>query len=415
MNFNIVKKPSNNDDDVKVEINDDYEADLDGEADDININIKSNNGYDPKKKMFRFMGIIVGIVVVLLLILFIASLGGKNKSKTYSYSEIEKIMEKAAKSYFKDHPDYLPDESSIIEVDVDSLVNEGKMKDLSQYTKDDISCTGNVQVQKEDDEYIYTPNLNCGDNYSTIPLYSKVLEKNDVVNSGYGLYHNNNGYVFRGENINNYVQLDNSLWRIVKITSNNNIVLINEEGAGYSNPWDNRYNEERKYESGINNYASSRAKEFLEKIYKNPDEDDKEDVLSKKDKTRLVEYNVCIGKRTLTSEGKDNSYECRETLKNQKMGLLTLSDFLYASVDPNCKSADTKSCKNYNYLVIKSNWWLGTANSDDTSTVFKVGANGVITADNASNYALLRPVIYLNDTVMYKSGKGTLEKPYTVR
>ena len=399
INFNIVKKPKN--DEEEIEEQDELEEDLDDEED----NKKSFGGYDPKKKMFRFMGMIIGIMILLLLILFIVSLG-KNKSNAYSYSEIESILEKAGKSYFKAHPDYLPtDDESIIEVDSNTLVSEGYMKDLSSYTKKDVSCTGSVSAQLEGDGYLYTPSLNCGDSYSTVSLADKILSDSDVVTSGYGLY----------SNINNYVKLDKSLWRIVKITSNNNVVLVNEEGAGFTRPWDDRYNEEALYEAGINNYRNSRVKDYLEKVYSKPSKDEQEDILSKKDKSRLVKFDLCIGKSTLNNENKNNSSECKDKLNDQKLGLLTLSDYLYASVDPNCKSASTKSCKNYNYLVIKNDWWLVTANSNDTSTVFEVGSNGVVTEDFASNYALVRPVIYLNSNVMYKSGKGTLEKPYKVR
>ncbi|MBQ9019067.1 MAG: hypothetical protein IJ097_01980 [Bacilli bacterium] len=406
INFNIVKKPKH-DENENIE---EQEEEL--EEEDLDVDVKSNN-YDPKRKMFRFMGIIVGIMILILLILFIMSLG--NNKKSYSYSQIERIMEKAAKSYFKDNASYLPEEDSIIEVDVSTLVEAGKMKDLSEYTKKGVSCVGSVSVQNEDSSYIYTPNLDCGNDYSTIPLYEKVLNNNETVSSGYGLYSNNGDYVFRGENVDNYVQLNNNLWRIVKITSDNNIVLISATGVGYTNTWDNRYNENMKYESGINNYSSSRAKEFLEKIYKNPIEKEGEDILSKKDKSKLVEFDVCVGKRNGEEESKDNSIECREKVRDQKLGLLTLSDFLYASVDPNCKSASTKSCKNYNYLVIKANWWLATASTNDTSLVFKVAGNGIVRAERASTYASIRPVIYLNDSVMFKSGKGTLEKPYKVR
>lgn len=406
INFNIVRKP-------KVEEDEDLEEkdELDEDSDDV----KTKN-YDPKRKMFKFMGIIVVIMIILLLILFIASLGG-NKTKTYSYSEIETILEKAAKSYFEDHPDSLPQEEDyVVEVDASNLVAEGKMNDLSEYpTKDGIICTGSVKVEMEDDDYLYSPVLNCGDKYSTILLNTKILDNNEIVTTGDGLYVRGGEYIFRGENVNNYVQLDKSLWRIVKITADDEIILINQDGAGYTVPWDDRYNEEKTYDAGINNYSVSRIKDYLDEIYSNPDADRKEEVLSKKDKTRLVEYNVCIGKKASSSEDRNNTDECSQTLKDQKIGLLTLSDYLYASVDPNCKSAETKSCKNYNYLTINSNWWLVTGVNNNTYHVYKVRNNGIVTTDYASNYALARPVVRLNSSVLYKSGKGTSEKPYKVR
>ena len=406
INFNIVKKP-------KVEEDDGEE--LEEETVEVKEE-KSSSGYDPKKKMIKFMGIIVAVMIVLLIILFIASLGSGKKS-TYSYSEIETILEKAGKSYFKEHSSYLPeDEGDIAEVEASTLVEDGKMNDLSEYpTKDGVVCNGSVKVVLEDDEYLYSPVLNCGDKYSTVSFNTKLLDDNSTVASGDGLYSRGGEYIFRGENVNNYVMLDKSLWRIVKITSNDEIVLISDKGVGYTVAWDDRYNEQKGYDAGINNYGVSRIKDYLDTVYKNPDENNNELIISKKDKTRMVAFNVCTGKRKSTSDDKKNTEECKQTLKNQKFGLLTLSDYLYASVDPNCKSAETKSCGNYNYLVTNYNWWLATANSENTYSAYMVRTSGSATVEDAADYAMTRPVIHLNSNVLYKSGKGTETKPYTVR
>lgn len=404
MNFNVVQKPKKEDDDFK----DEEELELDED------NGSKSKGLDPKKKMIRFMGIIVGIFIIFIIILGAFS-SCSNKNKSYSYSEVEKIMKNAAISYFKDNPDSLPgEEEDIVEIDSSNLVASGYMNDLSEYISDE-ACTGTVQVEKTASGYLYTPYLSCGDSYTTIELANKILENEEVVTEGYGLYSTKYGHVFRGENLNNYVQLDKSLWRIVKITSNNNVVLISDAGALYSKPWDNRYNTEDKYESGINTFSNSRIRDTLNKIYDNPVEKDGDLLLSKKDKKRLVTFNLCVGKRLSDSESKDNSVECSEVINDQKIGLLTLSDYMYASLDSNCKNASTKSCKNYNYLFIKNDWWLITADKSNTSGVYQVTSNGAISSVNAANYGFVRPVIYLNANILYKSGNGSFEKPYKVR
>ena len=401
MNFNLVKKPKKEEEDNIVDEEEDIELDED----------KSSPNQDAKKKMIKFMLIIICGLVFLLIILYVASL---LSPKSYTYEEVETILKNAAQSYFTDHPESLPKaEGTIIEIDSSNLVEAGKMNNISDYMNGAI-CTGTVQVELSGTEYLYTPYLNCGEIYSTVELANKVLNES-TVNSGYGLYSTNTGYAFRGEDVNNYVQLDKSLWRIVKVTSNNNLVLISAEGVPYTQYWDNRYNEERLYEAGINQYDASRIKDYLNKIYTKPSEEDGEVLLSNSDKAKMISFNVCTGKRSINSETKNNTEECTKYIQNQKMGLLTLSDYLYASIDPNCKSASTKSCKNYNYLTLKEDWWLVTANKDDTSTVFAVSRSGNVTAENASNYAIVRPVIYLNSRVLYKDGNGSKDKPYTVR
>ena len=367
---------------------------------------------DDRKKIVRLLLIIMGVMCLFLFILFLASL---TSTRTYTYAEVEDIMKKAAESYFTDHPESLPQsEGSGVEIDSSNLIAAEKMKPISDYLGEEANCTGSVKVEKINSQYLYIPALSCGDLYATTKLYEKILSQ-ETVSSGYGLYAVNGSYIYRGENVNNYVQLDKSLWRIVKVNSNHTIVLIHAEGITYSQPWDDRYNDNKLYESGFNQYSASRVKEYLEKVYVKPSEDDGEDILSNSDKAKMIPYTLCVGKRSETSEKKNNFEECTSTLKSQKLGLLTLSDYLYASTDPNCKSASTKTCKNYNYLTLKSDWWLVTGNKDDDYSVFCVNRSGHVQLETASNYALVRPVIYFNSGVLYKDGDGSQEKPFQVR
>ena len=400
-NINLVKKKKNE------EIDDD----TDNEVGSTSVGLDSES----KNKLIKLMVIIFVVFIGFLLILYVISL---MTPKKYTYPEIEKILENAAVEYFKDYPTNLPTvDGNIISIDSSSLSQAEKMKDLGEYLPEGVACTGSVQVQKVSDDYVYTPYLNCGDAYSTIELYKKITNEANIVSSGYGLYAHNGTYTFRGEATNNYVKLDKSLWRIVKVTSNNNIVLIKDEGTSYTEVWDNRYNKTQLYDAGINNYSVSRIKEYLDKIYNGVDEklDESEIILSKKDKAKLVPFNLCIGKRSANSTTNNNSEECSQLLKTQKIGLLTLSDFLYASLDKDCTVATSKTCKNYNYLTQKKDWWLITGDKDNDAKVFKVNRSGFAELNDASMSADVRPVIYLSGRALYKSGKGTLEKPYRVR
>jgi len=410
MNENLVKKPKKDEEEI---IEEEEEIELDDDDDESSSSDNKKKDDDLKKRMFLLMGIIVGGVIILLLILYIASLF---TSKNYTYEDMETVLKDAAVAYFVDHPDQLPkSDGDAVIVDSSNLVYEGKMKDLSEYRNDDVACSGTVQVENVGGEYVYIPFLNCGESYSSVELGSKIKEDNPVTTSGNGLYAASKSYVFRGENVNNYVQLDKSLWRVVKVNGDGSITLIHATGLDFYQPWDNRYNEERLYESGINNYNVSRIKDYLQKLYSNPSKDDGEEILSNNDKARLVAFTVCVGSRKASAEGKNNAEECRQKSQSQKLGLLTVSDYLTASLDTNCKSADTKACMNYNYLAMKDEWWLATPNAEDTSTVFKVDQNGVVKTEIASTYSRVRPVITLNAHTMFASGKGTLEKPYKIK
>lgn len=412
MNGNLVKKP--NKDEAEYEVEEEEDIELDDDDDDrSSSSSKRSSDVDPKKRLFLLMGIIVGATVLLLLILYIASLF---TNKKYDYDDMETILKEAAISYFADYPESLPQkDQEIVEIDSSNLVYAGKMKELSTYRNDGVICSGKVQVERVGGEYLYTPFLDCGDSYNSVELFTKITNDNPVTSSGDGLYSYNRNYVFRGEKVNNYVKLDNSVWRVVKITPEGNVVLIHSTGISNYQPWDDRYNEERSYESGINKYNVSRMKEYLQKIYVKPDADNGEDILSDKDRSKIVSFDLCIGARTVGSTSKTNGEECRQKDKNQKIGLLTLSDYLYASLDSSCKSSETKSCMNYNYLSMDNEWWLVTANSADTSTVFKVEKSGIVKTEIASNYSSVRPVIYLNSHAMYAEGTGTESDPYTIK
>lgn len=399
MSNNMVKKPK------KIETFDDEDDD---EVEESSSSSRSSD--EAKMKMLKMMAFICGAIVGLLFVIYIASLLMK---KDYTYSDLENIMKDAAVGYFSVHTEYLPtQEGKVVQVDYTNLVYEERMKDFSEYG---VACTGTVQVEKVGNDYVYTPYLNCGEDYATVELYKKVLSDNSIVTSGYGLYSKDNVKIFRGEDVNNYVKLENGLWRIVKINADNTVALIHNEGLHYSQAWDDRYNEAKLYNIGNNQYSTSRIREFLNRIYSNPNEEDQENILSDHDKARVTSYTLCVGKRTETSTKNNNSEECSVTSKNTKLGLLTLSDYLNASLDPNCKSATNKSCLNYNYLVIDNSWWLATANKENTYSAFMVNDSGAVEIANASQYAKVRPVIYLSERALFDKGSGTLEDPYTIR
>ena len=366
---------------------------------------------DLKKKLIKVIGIILLVIVVLVII---SSISSKVSKKNYSYEEIEQIMEDAAKTYFKDHSDYLPKrDNQIVELNIINLVQEGYMKDLSEYTKEGVMCTGKISVSKNNNEYLYLPILNCGDAYSGKSLVDAVKENSNIVSSGYGLYKMNNFLVFRGEVVNNYVKIDDHLWRIIKLDSNNSAYLIAGDNLNLSLYWDNRYNEQVGYNIGINNYSTSRMKEYLTKIYTTPDK--YENILSNHSKAQLESYDLCVGKRFANSSNNTNSIECSKHESNQKYGLITLSDYINASIDPKCKTAKDENCQNYNYLVSNYNWWTATAVDNTTSKVYMINQSGRIEESNCIAFATIRPVIKLNNRAMIKGGTGSESDPYILK
>ena len=401
---------------------DDYEEDIDDndedETDDNDNDsktTKSKPSYNAKNDMKSFIikvgGIVIGGIVALLLVLWIVSLFSQ---KNRSYEDIETIMTNAAKSYFAENPSSLPAaENQIVEIEAGTLAATGKMKELSEYTGTGVVCSGKVQVTKSGTDYAYTPFLNCGDSYSSKTLGSAITTDNVTTTTGYGLYSMNNELVFRGEQVNNYVQMEKSLWRIVKVDSSNNIVLIKDDKAGYGSAWDDRYNETLKYNVGMNNYSTSRIREKLIELYTTTDKGII--FLSDNDKTKLLKYAPCVGARKVKTEQNNGTVECATKGEEYYLGLLQLSDYINASTDSACKTSENRQCQNYNYLKTTYNWWTGTPVGSTDYESYSISEKGIIEVSKTSEYKSVRPVIKMSSNTRISSGNGSKETPYLVK
>lgn len=402
------KKNNNNDDLIEA---------LKTEEDDEFVVARKSN-YELKDKMKKILLLVVFITILLIIIFWLLSLkaGGKK-----SFSDVEKVMTSAAKEYYSDHKSLLPSvNKATSEVSLQKLVNGNYMKEVSKYNSKASNCSGKVIVENNDDSYLYVAYLDCGSKYTTTELYREITKSSNIVTSDSGVYSMNSEYVYRGEKVNNYVKLDGNLWRIVKVDSNNDVVLISNDAYRNTRKWDDRYNNERKLNSGYNDYKISRIKEFLDEVYTLSKKGDtsKYNVLPFSSSTakRLTGYKLCYGNSNFNQNLNNNTYECQKVIENTKIGLLTLSDYINASLDSTCVSPSSKSCQNYNYLSqLKRSWWLVTGNAANSYEVYEIDDAGRVNIINASGYASVRPVVHLSSKIMYKSGTGREDDPYIIK
>ena len=392
------------------------------------------------KKMMKylaiFMIVLVAIVILALITNFIS--GGAK----YSYETIEKKMVSAAKKYVKEMPGIIdgatPNSSTTISALV--LEDKGYISELSSLAKDDVICSGEVIVFKTLEGVVdYAPNLRCGNKYESVTLANQVIKDNGGGNfTGSGLYQKVDGkfvtdyydlsnssssdsfeYVFRGDKVNNYVKIDENIYRIVAIDENNNLLLIFTSYLQKTVPWDNRYNSEINRDQGINDYEKngikSRAMEAVESFY------DKTSTLLNKegysDKTEhlLVGLDLCTGKRSETTTDISGKTECSNVLYDQSVGLLPAYYYMGASLDENCTTVTSRGCGNYNYLAdFNDFWWLLTANSEYSNEAYNVERK-VVKSSTCSNKSGIRPIIKMGSRVLYSSGDGSLANPYVVK
>lgn len=356
-----------------------------------------------KKKLYIYFGTGIGIMAIFIIIFLIISLISGSK---LSYSALENRIKKVALEYALDRKDILPTLGEEKTIDYQKLVDANKIKPLKDMLKDkNAECKVDIKIKNNNEHYHVVSYLDCGEAYKTTSIKDKILNDNKIVDSSYGLYKINNEYIFRGEEVNNYVKFNNKLWRIVKITNDGDIRLI-EVSRNDKYVWDDRYNSDRNSNTGINNYLVSRIRETLTDIYENEFNDNVKSYISRQ--------NICLGKRDSDSTDNSGAIECSEVLENQYISLLQANEFVLASIESNCKKLTDSSCMNYNYMAkFDKVFWSITADSYKTDKVYKIASN--VYSSTASSTSNIKIVIHLDGITSVSSGDGSESNPYTIK
>lgn len=354
-----------------------------------------------KDKSYYFLGGTI-LLIIILVIVNACSVGGYG-----SYSNIEDGMIKAAKKYYEINKKLLPTQNDgTVKVTISTLI-EAELLDEFKDPKDSSNdCSGYVEVTKVDEEYSYLPFLTCKGNYEPEYLYEKVKNSGqDEI--GNGVYDMNGEFVYRGDDVDNYVKFENLLWRIVKVDTSNDVklVLVTELEEKY--PWDTAYNASKKNSVGnTTNYLITDIRKTLNEIYKSIIVSDK--------KALVVSKNLCIGKYA-RNDNFSKEKECSIVQENEKIGLLNLTDFQYASLDSACVNLESGECVNRNYMVESGEirTWSLNATTENTYKVFYIGSNiGLSYADTEKR---INPVIYISNKAITNAGDGTKENPYIIK
>ena len=357
--------------------------------------------------------LIIGTGIFLLLLIFLMMFAScTNKGKKYTYTEIENLMVSKVKTKYANSSE-LPSKGSKLEVNINKLVEEGLMKSINEYTKDEeANCSGKVTIYNNNGSYLYVPNIDCGSKYKTKNLYDTIISDN-LVTSGNGLYQVNDEYVFKGDNINNYVSIGNELFRIISINEDGTIRLIENKGKTENyTVWDDRYNVEKNANYGVNNYyengLSSRLRDKLDSIYKS-------DVYSDELKAYFISRENCVGKRSVNESDNSGAIECSVKTEATPISTIALYEYFRASLDPNCNAVLSESCTNYNYFneSTYNNFLTLTADKDSSYKIFKIMAGSVMLS-NASNSSTLKIVVNVSGDLAVVSGDGTKENPYMI-
>ncbi len=360
-----------------------------------------------KKKLIYILGGVMGGIILLIVIIFIV-LGILNQK--VSYENIEKRLKTASQKYLSANEELFPkEESGSITIEVDTLENGKYIKPISKMVKEGVNCSAKVIVTKNGSNYLYSPILNCGEDYKTEKFSTKLLSDNATKESGDGLYADGENYRFRGEYVNNYVSLDGKLWRVMDIDKDGyaRIIYVDKESEE-TYVWDDRYNIDVDNYYGINNYSISRIKESLTNLEAN-------NKLVSASVANLAYHPVCIGKRSSSNVALNNNEECSTVVSDQLFSLPYANDYVAASVDANCKTIQDESCENYNYLMaMPLASYTMTGVKEKSQKVYFITSSGVAKID-AYNDKKIRVTAYISNNSLYNSGDGTKTNPYTLK
>lgn len=354
-------------------------------------------------KMDRKFLITAGLLITIPLFIIIVLMIVRGCSSGTGYENYQDKMIKKAEKYVENHQ-LLPRKSGKeVVVTLDELVDNG-LKSPEKALKDS-TCTGSVTVKRNNKEYMYIPYLECSE-YTTDYIMDHL--KKDVVKAESGLYKEGNEYIYKGNKVKNYVSFFGTIYRIIKIDSNNNLRMIKEKREDNQVSWDDKYNVSADDNLGINEYYNSAIYDQLWKQYNN------ERIVSKDMKKHMVGHSVCLDKKS-NEDNNPESPVCQNVLNDQFISLPTIYDYTLASYDNDCKQIGDGACANFNYLddVLTSTWSVN-ASSEDTYSVYYL-AGSYIDTSQADSYKSYYWIISISGNELYTSGNGTETNPYIIK
>ena len=382
------------------------------------------------KKGFTLIEILAVIVILSILatIIIPSVFTMLNRAKEDAYKILMDNFEQNTRLYINKHIDEVEenlDLYSYYTITLNDLKGENLLKTPVTDPRNDelIDLSKKVIITRESDKSLSICYEDRGCYIPTLLVNELTKLENIVSGNVEGLHRDtlNDFYYYRGANPKNWISFNNYLWRIVKINSDGSVKLIfegkktksgtKENGSLITNTFD---------EENSNNFNNSLSiKTYLSNWYSSS--------ISEENNKKVKLSNWCIGKIGFNETGtlKETflNNECSvRTTSSSKVGLISGSEYLYASLDSSCLNAYKTSgdygrnCKNDNYLYKSGyNYWSITRDNNDNN-VWIINSLGSLGAPlSASTTSNIRPVINLSSGMLVDRGMGTFDNPYTIK
>ena len=414
------------------------------------------------KKGFTLVEMLAVVAILIIVIAIITPkifTQFKHAEKVTDQEQINTLIE-TARIYMNQNTNLLPGENKTYAISLNELKESGLIqakKILKPSTKQEL--TGCVLVQYENNKYKYTYNEN--------KLICQLI--NQLVTSGDGLYKSETEpgrLIYRGTDPDNRIFLkedgtNDTLYRIVSYEKDGTIKVVRDEKL-FNKEWDE--GGVRKTEGTNNTYCTSSNGcnvwgSGANTLYNGSSLGDNFHYVYYPSPTDIYLSNGASGKveteSTLNKYLNDGSWTGLSNLESYidthswnvggvyytsgdkgiikekeeerqlnwlgKVGLLNITEYLEASLNPTCtsvrsnySSGSNSTCKETNWTYKNYHQWSLSPNSNSRQSVWCIYSSGSFADNSARDDSIgVRPAFYLKSSVVL-TGEGTEANPYTI-
>lgn len=206
----------------------------------------------------------------------------------------------------------------------------------------------------------------------TVPLATSIMKNASIVYEGSGVYKEAGNYIYKGEDVNNYIRFSNLTWRISKISTDNSVEIVLDDPINVM-----------ALDSSSADFKDSDVSKYLN-----------EDFAAYLDTSKLDKTVVC------EDEISDlNRLSCNTSNVDHYVKLPDISTFLNSMAETTYMASDTDTL------------WLANKKSDKEAW-YASGYN--ISSSDVTEFYGIKPVVVLKSTNVLVGGTGTKEDPFTI-
>ncbi len=215
---------------------------------------------------------------------------------------------------------------------------------------------------------IYNPKI---EGESVELIMNAIVRNQPIVYEKDGLYRTSGMYIYKGENVDNYIRYSNMLWRIVKFNIDGSLDLVLDDNINML-----------KWNNDVVSFEKSDIYKYLNNYF-----------------YKLLDYDNLSNTVICTDEIDDlKNITCNNKITDSYVRLLSISEYLNSMAD------------NKTYINDSSNIWLSDRGS---KTIWNIN-NKNLSSSKPNNMYYVKPVITLKNSTVLKGGTGKIDDPYIV-